>query len=167
MWNSGMKIFQLSNRGNVMHSSWKSNFKMIPNFFLSLVCSETNRKPANYCLITLKEMFPKIISMMFLRVSLKLNQTLLGRNRDVKSLAKRFFWGGGFGSGVTSTNRRDDWHRLADRGTSLSQPTHVWDCRREEDGAGTSGERSILLEEKKEWIRIKAKVGNHLTFGPC
>lgn len=157
-----MKTFQLSNRGNVMHSSWKSNFKMIPNFFLSLVCSETNRKPTNFCLITLREVFPKIISLMFLRVSLKLNQALLGRNRDVKSLAKLFF----FGSGVTSTNRRDDWHRLADRGTSLSQPSHVWDCRREEDGAGTSGERSILLEEEKKWIRIKAKVGNRLTFGP-
>lgn len=143
-----MKIFQLSNRGNVMHSSWKSNFKMISNFFLSLVCSETNRKLTNFCLITLREVFPKIISLMFLRVPLKLNQALLGRKRDVKSLAKHFFFFF-FGSGMTSTNRRDDWHRLADRGTSLSQPTHVWDCRREEDGAGKSGKRSVLLEEKR------------------
>lgn len=151
-----MKIFQLSNRVNVMHSSWKSNFKMIPNFFLSLVCSETNRKPTNFCLITLREVFPKIISLMFLSVPLKLNQALLGRNRDVKSLAQ--VWLLQTGEMIDTSWQREE---------RLSVGPLMFGIAEERKMEQERVEKVKFYWRRKEWIRIKAKVGNRLTFGPC
>lgn len=85
------------------------------------------------------------------------------QQRHKESLARTFLCVC-LGSGVTSTNRGDDWHWLADRETSVSQRTHVViAAEKERERVG----KDRIYWRRKEWIRIKVKVGNRLTFGPC
>lgn len=122
MWNSSVGVWKPSSWATeemlcIVHENQTSRWSQTS--FLSLVCSETNRKPTNFCLITLREVFPKIISLMFLRVSLKLNQALLGLNRDVKSLAKRFFFWL-----RCDFYKQERWLTPAGRQSNVSQSAH-------------------------------------------